>query len=67
MASDTFEYSGRAYVRPIGRGICLLDPDPTTGKRFVEQLEDLLDEGVWQITVQARRLHGEEVGTLVFE
>ena len=36
-----FEYTGPIYVRPIGRGICLID-HPNE-----EQIEDLLPDGYY--------------------
>lgn len=47
--AETFDYTGRAYVRPNVRGICLLDGSE-------DQLEEQMNEGFWHLTVTARRL-----------
>ena len=42
-----FEYNGRAYVRPVGRGICL-EEHPQADRL---QLEELLPEGDCWISI----------------
>lgn len=49
-----YHYNGRVYVRPLGRGIRLID-----GPR--DYLEDTMEEGYWTIDITARKLEGKEV------
>jgi hypothetical protein len=50
--SIVFEYKGRAYNRPLGRGVCLYEPDGTMSDL---QLEDRLPEGEIEIEIVVRR------------
>ena len=48
-------YQGRVYVRPIGRGICLLDLE------LAPALDDILDSGHYQVEFRVlRRLESKD-------
>lgn len=47
-----FQHKGGIYVRPVGRGICLVDDE--TGEFGDEQLEDLLPDGYYVAEIVIR-------------
>lgn len=49
---ELFEYKGRVYVRPVSRGIVLLED------QMVRQLEDIVKSGYYYMEVTIRK--GEE-------
>lgn len=52
-----FRYSGIAYNRPHGRGICLVDDD-------FEELEEKLPEGDFHIEIVVTKNKGNKVSEL---
>lgn len=57
---ESYDYSGRVYFRPIGRGICLIDRDGGG-----DQLEDLyfLDSKMYAAEIRLRRLSTSDTAT----
>jgi hypothetical protein len=52
------EYEGRVYVRPIGRGVVLLD-----GNLKDQHFEDVVPEGYYHLKFEFERLEGKEEAT----
>lgn len=52
---ERYEYKGRVYVRPMGRGICLLDDSEED-----IYLDDRMGLGYWSVEIRARKLSAEE-------
>ena len=64
LRDTLFEYSGKAYFRPVGRGICFEEPALWRGEwqnpRNFVQLEDLFEGQTVHMTVTIRRLRDDD-------
>lgn len=50
--TEEFKYNGRIYVRPMSRGVVLLDLHEPIDE---PQLEDVLDEGYYAVEIRIVR------------
>jgi hypothetical protein len=58
MSEKVFEYDGKIYVRPLGRGICLVDENGNLSDGQLE--DDYLPEGYLHAQIVVTRLSEDE-------